>query len=93
MSDEEVSGRFYLRLIVFDRPGVLASVSKALAERNISIASVLQKEAGEDPERGVPLLIITHDTTAGQVGDAVRALDRDPNTIEPTHTLRIMDVL
>ena len=93
LSHNEVSCRFYLRLTAVDRPGVLASISKQLAARNISIASVLQKETGEDPGRGVPLLISTHQTTVGQVADAVRSIDADPVTLEPTHTLRIMDVL
>jgi len=93
LNRDEVCCRFYLRLTVVDQHGVLASVSKALAAREISIASVLQKETGEDPERGVPLLIITHETTVGQIADAVRAIDACPIALEPTRILRIMDVL
>ncbi|MFN3976241.1 MAG: homoserine dehydrogenase [Aquificaceae bacterium] len=57
--------RYYLRFDVPDRPGVLASIAKVLAEQNISIASVLQKEkvcrlAGREGNHIVPLVILTH---------------------------------
>src|SRR5207302_7010066 len=40
-----VRSRFYLRLMVQDRPGVLAEVARILAQRHISISSVIQHEA------------------------------------------------
>ncbi len=56
----EIETRYYLRLVVADRPGVLERIARILAEENISIASVLQKE--RDLEGGsVPLLIVTHE--------------------------------
>jgi homoserine dehydrogenase len=94
LSREEVCCRFYMRLTIVDRPGVLAAVSKELAARDISIASVMQKEPDEDPrQQGVSLLITTHETSVGRIADAVSAIDEDQCTLEPTHTLRIMDVL
>jgi len=56
-----VKTRFYLRLLVHDRPGVLAEVAGVLARHNISIASVIQHEALEDHEAdNVHLVIMTH---------------------------------
>ncbi len=57
--------RYYLRFDVPDRPGVLASIARVLADRNISIASVLQKEkvctlAGREGKPIIPLVILTH---------------------------------
>src|SRR5207302_9789513 len=37
-----VRSRFYLRLLVADRPGVLADIARVLAEHHISISSVIQ---------------------------------------------------
>ena len=44
---DEVESRYYLRLTVADRSGVIAKVSKVLADSDISISSVLQREAPE----------------------------------------------
>ncbi len=57
--------RYYLRFDVPDKPGVLASISRVLADFNISIAAVLQKEkvcqlAGKRNEPVIPLVILTH---------------------------------
>ncbi|SHK22084.1 homoserine dehydrogenase [Thermocrinis minervae] len=57
--------RYYLRFDVPDRPGVLASVARVLADYNISIASVLQKEkvchlSGREGQPIIPLVILTH---------------------------------
>ncbi len=57
--------RYYLRFDVPDRPGVLASIAQVLAEENISIASVLQKEkvcrlARKEGQGIIPLVILTH---------------------------------
>jgi homoserine dehydrogenase len=56
-----VRTRFYLRLLVEDRPGVLAEVAGVLAQHQISIASVIQHEAAEEIEGlRVQLVIMTH---------------------------------
>lgn len=89
----DIRCRYYLRLIVRDQPGVLARISNALAERNISIASVVQREDSPDPERGVPLVIITHETTVGAIAQAVLVINQEQVVLEPAHTIRIMDAL
>jgi len=53
----------------------------------------VQKENSSDPDRGVPLMIITHTTTVGAIAEAVRVIDRESIILEPAHTIRIMDVL
>jgi homoserine dehydrogenase len=63
------TGRFYLRVMVDDTPGVLAKVTGALGDNGISIASVLQQEP-EEGERHVALVIMTHDTTEGAAAKA-----------------------
>jgi len=89
----DIRCRYYLRLIVRDQPGVLARISSALAEKNISIASVVQREDSTDTERGVPLVIITHETTVGAIAQAVRVINQEQVVLEPAHTIRIMDAL
>src|SRR5262249_41997641 len=53
-----VRSRFYLRLQVADRPGVLAEIAHVLAQHQISISSVIQHEAPEDHEGAAVILVI-----------------------------------
>ncbi len=72
-----VRSRFFLRMLVEDRPGVLADVTRVLAQHHISIASVIQHEAPEDDEGGrVHLVIMTHTVHTGDFRAAVAELDR-----------------
>ncbi len=76
---EKVRSRFYLRLLVRDKPGVLADVCRALADQEISISSVIQHEAREDhPEQLVPLVIMTHYAETGRFRAAVKVIDTHP---------------
>lgn len=74
--------RYYLRFNVLDRPHVLADIADILGRRGISLASVIQHEAPEPEERDagqsptVPLVIMTHRTSAGRFDEADRELDR-----------------
>lgn len=61
---ESSLSRFYLRLSVPDRPGILAQVAGLFAKHDISIASVLQPEVPTRVGGGsVPLILTTHTTT------------------------------
>ena len=57
----EINSAYYLRLRVSDKPGVLAGVTKILADRNISIDAMLQKEP-DDNETEADIVILTHIT-------------------------------
>ncbi|MBI1187597.1 MAG: ACT domain-containing protein [Alphaproteobacteria bacterium] len=57
----EEHGRFYMRLLVEDRPGVIAAVSDRLGREKISIESILQTPARDDGRDGgaVPIVLTT----------------------------------
>src|SRR3954447_6619188 len=61
---------FYFRLSVKDRPGALAQVAEELAQREISIARLLQHQNGD----GAQLHVVTHQARAGALEDALAAL-------------------
>jgi homoserine dehydrogenase len=67
-------GRFYVRVNVEDHPGVLSQITAALGSQQISIASVLQREA-EDGTDVVPLVIMTHETTEGASAKACKKIN------------------
>jgi len=58
---EEVTSSYYLRLNVADRPGVLADVTRILADAGISIDAMLQKEPAEGETR-TDIILLTHQT-------------------------------
>lgn len=70
---EDIESRYYLRLVVLDQPGVMAQISSILASHEVSLASVSQKEVGENAER-VSLIITTHVTTENAIVNAVASL-------------------
>jgi homoserine dehydrogenase len=67
-------GRFYLRLHVLDRPGVLAELTAALRDAGVSIESLNQPAAAAD---GTALVVmVTHDCAESAARAAVAAMDR-----------------
>ncbi len=72
---EEIVSQFYLRLSVEDRPGVLGRVASLLGDETIGISSVIQPESEAEGD-SVPLVLMLHDASFGQVGRAVEGLRR-----------------
>ena len=69
----EVQSKFYLRLEVRDRPGVLASIARIFGECEVSIAGVKQKEAtGREAE----LVILTHEVRESAMQKAVAEIGK-----------------
>lgn len=69
---EEVTTRYYVRLRVPDRAGVLAKITSVLGERyGISIASIIQKEANE-ADQTAELVIMTHEAREADMRAAIR---------------------
>jgi homoserine dehydrogenase len=55
----ELVGKYYIRLDVADRPGVLAGIARCFGDNQVSIASVIQKETDEEAQTA-ELVIMTH---------------------------------
>ncbi len=82
---EAHSGAYYLRLMVVDRPGVLADVTAVLRDQGISLESMLQR--GRSPGETVPVVLVTHETresamraALGEIG-ALEAVLEEPTVI------------
>lgn len=83
--------RYFLRMRVADRPGVLSQITNILAQGEISIASVIQKE--RDLEGGtVPLIIVTHEARERAMRQAVAAIDALELTEGATRLIRMEDL-
>lgn len=86
---DDAESRFYLRLMVEDRPHVLADICDALGRNSISIASVVQQELEDQPSVGagpsiVPLVIMTHKTTVGRIR-AAESRFAELGSVRPGH--------
>jgi homoserine dehydrogenase len=70
----EVYTSYYLRMRVADKPGVLADVTKILAEFSISIDAMLQKEPAEGESR-TDIIMLTHQTQEKNVDAAIARIE------------------
>ncbi len=84
---DQVVTSFYLRLQVADQAGVLARVTGILAERNISIDALLQRESAEG-EAQTDVIILTHDTVEGEMNQALAQLQALPTVLAPIVRIR-----
>ena len=71
---DQVESRYYLRMKVEDKPGVLSKITSILGTDGISISSVVQKEQTPD-EDSVTLLMITHKAPESKMKTAIRAFE------------------
>jgi homoserine dehydrogenase len=74
---EEVETSYYLRLRVLDRPGVLADITRILADLSISIDAMVQKEPSEGEEQ-VDIIMLTHVTQEKNVNGAIKRIEALP---------------
>jgi homoserine dehydrogenase len=84
----EVETAYYLRLRVLDRPGVLADVTRILADLHISIEAMVQKEpqTGEDQ---VDIIMLTHLTVEKNVDAAIKKIEGLPVVVGAVVRIRL----
>jgi len=87
---EELKMRYYLCFTVKDQPGVLAVITKTLAEANISIASVIQ--IGTADGDYVPLVIMTHEAREGDMQWAMREFETFDAVRGKVQLIRVEDI-
>ena len=72
---DEVQTSYYLRLRVADKPGVLADITRILADEQISIDAVIQKEPGEGEDQ-TDLIMLTHQTREKRINAAIAKMEK-----------------
>ena len=82
----EIETRYYMRVMVTDRPGVLGRIAGVLGRHEISIASVHQKE--RRTARVVPVVMMTHEAKEANMRRALASIDRLEFVKHPTVVLR-----
>lgn len=80
-------GACYLRFTVIDRPGVIAVLSRCLADQAISIESMLQRSRA--PGEAVPVVMITHEAQEAGMAKALQAVVATGTVMEQPCMVRI----
>jgi homoserine dehydrogenase len=88
----EVVSSYYLRLRVEDRPGVLADVTRILADDGISIVAMIQREPGEGEEQ-TDIIMLTHKTVERNIDAAIAGIEALPAVKGRIIRLRLEELL
>ena len=83
----EIEARYYFRFTVIDKPGVLARITAALGENEISISALTQKE--RHPKNAVPVVVMTHPAREASVRAALGQIDSLDVVKDRTVMLRV----
>jgi homoserine dehydrogenase len=87
----EVHSAYYLRLRASDKPGVLAGVTKILADLNISIDAMLQKEP-DDNETEADIVILTHITQEKNMDAGIATIEALPAIVGKVVKIRMEEL-
>ena len=87
---EAREGAYYIRLMVVDRPGVIADISAALRDQTVSVESMIQRARA--PGEPVPVVMTTHDSVEASVGRAIAQIEALDSVVEPAHLIRIEEL-
>lgn len=83
---ELVSTSYYLRLRVDDQPGVLADIARILADRSISIGSMIQQPSHIG---GADIIFLTHEAVEGNINQAIERIEAMPFVRSKVTRLRV----
>ncbi|KIF80739.1 homoserine dehydrogenase [Noviherbaspirillum autotrophicum] len=84
----EITTSYYLRMQVADRPGVLADITRILADSTISIDAMLQKEPAEGETR-TDIIMLTHQTQEKNIVAAIAKIEALPTVVGAVTKIRL----
>ena len=84
-------GSYYIRLMVLDRPGVIADVAATLRDHQVSLEAMLQR--GRAPGETVPVVLTTHETDEAALRSALDRIARLDSVVEPPRLIQILQEL
>ena len=80
-------GAYYVRLMVVDRPGVIADITAAFRDEAVSMEQFLQR--GRAPGEAVPVVLTTHDTEEAAMLRALERITALDTVVEPPRMIRV----
>ena len=85
---DDIASEWYVRLTVADRPGVMSNITQTLADRDISIESLVQK-APLSGQAEVPIVLLTHQTPGSVISEAIKEITGLPDVQSDYALLRV----
>ena len=82
---------YYLRLRVQDRPGVLADITRLLADASISIGAFLQREPNQS-ENETDIILLTHKAIEAEVRGAIAQIEQLESVLQQAVVLRVEEL-
>ena len=92
ITPNDIVTRYYLRMQVVDKPGVVASISTILGKNNISISSLSQKELKCGDKGSASLLILTHEANEGDLKQSIIEMEKLDCVEEDVVFIRVEDL-
>ncbi len=92
LSVEDTVTSYYFRMRVADQPGVLADIARNLADGNISIDALFQREPSEG-ENQTDIIMLTHDALERDVNAAISRIEALPTVLAPVIRVRQEELL
>jgi homoserine dehydrogenase len=88
LAAEDIKTAYYLRLNAEDKPGVLADVTKILADQNISIEAIIQKQPLQG-ETSLPVIMLTQQTLEKEMNAAIAKIESLPTINGKVSRIRV----
>jgi homoserine dehydrogenase len=90
-------GGYYIRLAVYDRPGAFAAIAQRMADRRISLESIVQRRRAPRsdapghlvPVEPQPVILITYETTETAIREALASIKADGHIVGEPQMIRI----
>ncbi|SIT65806.1 homoserine dehydrogenase [Ectothiorhodosinus mongolicus] len=86
---DEVETAFYLRLRVQDRTGVMADITRILADHEISIEAIRQQEPDDDDDDAADVIMLTQRVREGNMNQAIERIQELTSVIRPVTRIRL----
>ncbi|MFL2501970.1 MAG: homoserine dehydrogenase [Luminiphilus sp.] len=88
IASDDIASEWYVRLNVADRPGVMSNITQTLADRGISVESLVQK-APLSGQSEVPIVLLTHQTPGSVISEAIGEITGLPDVQSDYALLRV----
>ncbi len=87
---EDIRTRYYIRMTIADRPGVLSQITRILGDHEISISSAIQKET-DDRSQTAEIVIMTHQSSEASMQRAIGRVQELDVVKEVSNMIRVED--